>query len=216
MGAGKAGLVRGLYAVIDGSYLATDDFPKAARAIIAGGGRLVQVRAKGLSPEALARGCRAVREEIPEDALFIVNDSVAAALASRADGVHLGQSDGSAKEARRTLGAGAVIGVSTHNLTEARRAALDGADYVSFGPIFPTRTKKDAQKVQGLASLERFAPEAGLPVVAIGGITEQTARSVIEHGALAVAIISDILLSGDIEAKTASIISTLGKTGTKG
>ncbi|MDP2690765.1 MAG: thiamine phosphate synthase, partial [Deltaproteobacteria bacterium] len=165
--------------------------------------------------ETLVRALTAVREvTLASGALFIVNDSAEAARASGAGGVHLGQGDGPVKDARAILGADAVIGVSTHNIDEALRAVEDGADYISFGPIFPTRTKKDANEPKGLAALRELARRVPLPVVAIGGITERTAADALRHGASAIAIISDILLSGDMEAKAASIMNeTKGSTG---
>ncbi len=203
--------VRGLYAIIDSAYVGPEDFADAARRIIKGGARIIQVRAKGLPAETLVRALAAVREAtLAAGALLIVNDSVEAARACGADGVHLGQGDGSAAKARDILGADAIdaiIGVSTHNIDEALRAVEDGADYISFGPIFPTRTKKDADAPKGLAALWELARRVPLPVVAIGGITERTAADALRHGAAAVAIISDILLSGDMEAKVASIMS---------
>lgn len=207
---GKAAAIRGLYTIIDAGYAAPSDFKRMAIEMTGAGARIVQLRAKGLAFDELAASCREVRDVTSRcGALFIVNDSVEAARASGADGVHIGQGDTSVGEARKILGAGAIIGVSTHNAQEAARAAEEGADYISFGPVFPTRTKKDADAPKGLESLEVLAASARLPVVAIGGITEKTAGDALRSGASAVAIISDILLAGDLRAKVASIISAL-------
>ena len=92
-----------------------------------------------------------------------------------------------------------------------RRAGAEGADYISFGPVFPTSTKKDARSPRGLDLLRETRKATTLPIVAIGGITEENARGVIEAGADAVAVISDILLSRDIPGKTSSIISKIGR-----
>jgi len=211
----KTDAIRGLYAIIDATYIPSAGFGKAAAEVISGGGRLVQVRAKGLSVEDIMDGVREARKSALEGgAIFIVNDSVEVALKSKADGVHLGQTDAPVEEARRVLGHKAIIGISTHNADEALRAEALGADYISLGPVFPTRTKKDAEAPKGLSLLTEVCRAVAIPVVAIGGITEATAPDVIEAGAAAAAIISDILTSGDIKGKVAAIISAINKART--
>lgn len=206
----KAGAIRGLYAIIDSTYIAPGNFAAAARKIAEGGGRIIQVRAKSFAAEDIMPQLREARETAAEHgAIFIINDSPDAALECGADGVHIGQGDSSIIEARKVLGSGAIIGVSTHNIEEAVRAEANGADYISLGPIFPTRTKKDADEPKGLTVLKEVAGAVSIPVVAIGGITALTAREVISCGASAAAIISDILLSGDIRARVSAIISSI-------
>jgi len=208
----KAGAIRGLYAIIDSTYIAPESFARAARDIVKGGCGIIQVRAKGLPIEDIMPALLAAREAVAShEALFIVNDSPSAALACGAHGLHIGQDDCTPEEARRVLGAGAVIGVSTHSIEEALKAEEQGADYISFGPIFPTRTKKDAAAPKGLASLTEVANAVAIPVVAIGGITALTAREVLSCGASATAIISDILLSGDIAGRVSAIISAMNR-----
>lgn len=208
----KAGSIQGLYAIIDSAYVRPEGFARAARDIIKGGGRILQVRAKGLPiGDIIGQAQEAGRAAAEGGALFIVNDSVEAARACKADGVHIGQGDASVEEARKALGPDAIIGVSTHNIGEALKAEQSGADYISFGPVFPTRTKKDAEEPKGLKALTDVANAVAIPVVAIGGITKATAREVISRGASATAIISDILLSGDISARVAAIISAINE-----
>ncbi|GMR05233.1 MAG: thiamine phosphate synthase [Thermodesulfobacteriota bacterium] len=206
----KPDAIRGLYAIFDSTYLSPDSFSAAAGDIIKGGGRIIQARAKGLPErEILPALCEAQEAAASGGGLFIVNDSAAAAAACGAHGVHIGQKDCTVEEARRLLGPGAIIGVSTHNIEEALRAEAQGADYISFGPVFPTRTKDDADAPKGLASLRKISGAVSIPVVAIGGITAETAPEVLSCGAAATAIISDILLSGDIAGRVAAIISAI-------
>jgi len=124
----------------------------------------------------------------------IVNDRVDIALAAGADGVHLGQDDLPAPEARKILGPDSIIGVSTHSIDQFRSALELPVDYIAIGPIFATRTKKDHDPVIG-TELVKVARSIGgqVPIVAIGGINLSTAASVLEAGANSVAVISDIL-----------------------
>lgn len=131
---------------------------------------------------------------------FIVNDDIELAIVLNADGVHIGQEDGSVKEVRERIG-DKLLGVSVHDREEAGIAIAGGADYFGVGPIFPTKTKEDANPVQGLNILGRMRSEGfSLPVVGIGGISLGNARSVIEAGADGISIISAISLADDVHA----------------
>lgn len=123
---------------------------------------------------------------------FIVNDDLVLAAELRADGVHLGQEDGTVAEARRVLGPDAIIGVSTHSVEEAVRAEADGADYIGFGAMYPTGSK-DVQYLPGPGSLAEVRKRVRIPLVAIGGINRDNAPAVIDAGADAVAVISAVL-----------------------
>lgn len=202
--------MKGLYAVIDTTYLPSDAIEQAARAVISGGARILQLRAKQLPPGRMLAAARLLRAVTLESgATFIVNDRVDVAMMSRADGVHLGQSDIPLEGARALLGKDAIIGVSTHNPTEAAVAQKNGADYISFGPIFPTRTKKDAHSPQGLSALRRLSNMSALPIVAIGGITSENVADVFSHGAASAAVISEILTATDMKGKTAEIAALI-------
>src|SRR4029077_13885192 len=131
----------------------------------------------------LARQCREA------DARFIVNDRADLALAAGADGLHVGQDDLPAREARALLRPGMILGVSTHDPEQARRAVADGADYVAVGSIFPTTTKAGFQLV-GPELIRRVRPEVPVPLVAIGGITADNAPTALEAGADAVGVIA--------------------------
>jgi len=131
------------------------------------------------------------------NAVFIVNDYSDIALAVDADGVHLGQDDLPVKEARKILGKGKIIGVSTHCIEQALEAEQAGADYLGFGPVFHTSTK-DAGSPRGTDLLGEIKNKVSIPVVAIGGINLENIHSVLETGVDAVAVASAIL-KGDIE-----------------
>lgn len=131
------------------------------------------------------------------NAVFIVNDYSDIALAVDADGVHLGQDDLPVKEARKILGKGKIIGVSTHCIEQALEAEQAGADYIGFGPVFHTSTK-DVGSPRGTALLGEIKNKVSIPVVAIGGINLENLNSVLETGVDAVAVASAIL-KGDIE-----------------
>ncbi len=171
------------------------------------GVRLFQYRSKQGSrrsvlqaAQELAALCRAA------GALFIVNDHADIALASGADGVHLGQDDLQLDQARRLLGGPMLIGISTHSVAQAVAAEAGGADYIGFGPLFPTRTK-DAGPEQGLERLAAVRSAVTLPVIAIGGIGPQNARDALRHGADGVAVISAVLDSADIAAACREMIA---------
>jgi len=197
-------LISGLYAIIDSSYISLEAAGECAELLAAGGARLVQLRAKGSGSAAMLKAAQNIRKALSGKAVFMVNDRVDIALLSGAEGVHLGQEDIPLKEARRLMPS-SIIGVSTHNIEEAKRAEGEGADYISFGPIFPTVTKKDADAPKGVKRLREVASKVDLPVVAIGGITIENARQVMETGASSVAVISEILLAPDIRGKVSEI-----------
>ncbi|WP_152642972.1 thiamine phosphate synthase [Bacillus alveayuensis] len=126
---------------------------------------------------------------------FIVNDDVDLAVALDADGVHIGQEDESADKVRAKIG-DKILGVSAHNLEEARKAIEQGADYIGIGPIFPTKTKEDAKEAQGTSLLQSLrANGIQIPIVGIGGITAENASSVIAAGADGVSVITAISLA---------------------
>lgn len=137
---------------------------------------------------------------------FIINDSVELACQIGADGVHIGQDDLSASQARKLIGKEKVLGVSVHSLEEARKAMEDGADYVGMGPVFGTTSKADAKKpagVKGILAVKKEFPE--LPVVGIGGITAENAGLVWAAGVSGVAVISTITEAKDIAGQVAAL-----------
>lgn len=197
-----------IYPVIDSSIVTLDKIGKTAQAIIDGGAKILQLRAKKLSSGEFLEAARIIRK-ITKDkgAIFIVNDRVDIALLTDADGVHLGQDDLPVKEARRLLGNNKIIGYSTHNLREALESKKLPVDYISFGPIFATKTKEDAQTPKGLKGLDEARKAVKIPIVAIGGITETNMAHVLKQGVESVAMISDILAAKDISQKINRLIS---------
>ncbi|WKZ33011.1 MAG: thiamine phosphate synthase [Thermodesulfobacteriota bacterium] len=202
--------ISGLYAIVDSAYVSLERAGECADELASGGARIVQLRAKGETSGAMLRAALEMRKALAGRAIFIVNDRIDIALMASAEGVHLGQDDIPLKDARRLLPS-SVIGVSTHNREEAKKAEAGGADYISFGPIFPTRTKTDADTPKGLSGLKEVSASVHIPVVAIGGITGETIVSVLESGACSAALISDILLAPSIKAKAASISALISR-----
>lgn len=192
--------INGLYAIIDNSLKPSISNIEIARKVLDGGARIFQLRGKGLSSRKLLEEAREIRELTRKaGALFIVNDRADIALLSDADGVHLGQDDLPIAEARKILGKDKVIGISTHNIEQAMKAASEGADYIGFGPVFGTTTKADAEEAKGLQALQEVRKSVNIPVVAIGGIIIENVVDVLSAGADAVAVISAIVKADDIE-----------------
>jgi len=184
------------------------------RRLCAGGASLVQFREKGLpASDFYDEAQTALRVTRELGIRLIINDRVDVALALGADGVHLGQDDLAPTAARELLGENAIIGLSTHNMSQALEAQKAPIDYLAFGPIFSTTTKQDTSPVVGLAGLaEVRLITKGLPLVAIGGITEANAAEVIQAGADSVAVVSSLLSSPqDISQRTTHFIELLGK-----
>jgi thiamine-phosphate pyrophosphorylase len=160
---------------------------------IDGGARLIQLREKSNDMDAFYRDAQeAVRIAKSRGTLILINDRVDIAMTTGADGVHLGQDDLRPTEARRLLGAKAVIGFSTHNIEQAMAAIRLPIDYVAIGPIFATATKVDSEPVVGFDGLGKVRRAIGdFPLVAIGGISSDNLDSVFEAGADAIAMISE-------------------------
>ena len=165
---------------------------EAARQILEGGARIIQFRHKQfLSREAFAWIERIADVARSHAAILVVNDRADLAKLFGA-GLHLGQDDLLPSVARRVTGPDTMIGFSTHNERQLRAACAEPADYLALGPIFGTATKENPDPTVGLAELRRLRPLSDRPVVAIGGITRETARQVIEAGADSVAVIGDL------------------------
>ncbi len=171
---------------------------RLAASYLEAGIRLFQVREKNAPDRLQLDQLIRIRELCREfGACFLVNDRVDLALASEADGVHLGQDDLPAATARRIVGEKAIIGVSTHDAQQFRRALREPVDYLALGPIFATSSKAEAAPLVGLELLEELAAESHLPVVAIGGITLASAPQLWLRGAASVAVISDVNQTSD-------------------
>jgi thiamine-phosphate pyrophosphorylase len=180
--------------------------------LAAGGAALIQLREKSLSPLEFFQHAKLALEFARRRSIrIIINDRSDIAIATKADGVHLGQDDLTPEAARRMLGRDAIIGYSTHNIEQARHALSLPIDYLAIGPIFATSSKTDTEPIVGLEGLRSVAGVAsGLPIVAIGGITAANAPAVIAAGASSVAIISALLTQNNsISQRTRNLIETL-------
>jgi thiamine-phosphate diphosphorylase len=170
--------------------------------LAAGGATLIQLREKLASPREFYEAAReAMRVARALKVKIIVNDRVDVALAVGADGVHVGQEDLPPEYVRALLGEGKILGYSTHDLKQALAADSMPIDYVAIGPIYHTSTKENPDPVVGLSELAQVKSQLSKPLVAIGGITLQTAASVFQAGADSLAVISDLFSTGDISAR---------------
>ena len=200
-----------LYAIADPGEASRDPVVLTRRLLL-GGAAIVQLRWKR-APTAslLAAAVECRRLTGAHGALFFVNDRVDVALACRADGVHVGQEDLPLPVARRLLGDACWIGVSTHDLAQARAAEAGGADYVGFGPLFATATKVTGYDPRGLGRLREVRSAVAVPIVAIGGIDLGNARSALDAGADAVAMISALRDVPDVGATVTKLRSLLDR-----
>src|SRR6266550_1087561 len=196
-----------LYAMLDPEQTRGRAAETVLRELLAGGVSILQLRVKSLAPSdffALARRARV--ETQARCCKLIINDRADIALACDADGVHLGQDDLPLAAGRKLMGE-KIVGISTHNIEQAREAERNGADYIGFGPMFGTSTKNTGFAPRGIEMLRQIRAEVKLPIVAIGGINEQNVQQVWQAGAGSAAIISDILGTDDVLSKTKRIIA---------
>ena len=184
------------------------------RAFLAGGARFLQLRAKNLGGAVWRDlATQAVALAHAAGARLVVNDRADLAVLAGADGVHVGQDDLGPVDVRRLVGADSLVGLSTHTTEQLARALEAPVSYVAIGPVFGTVTKQTGYDAVGLAMVRTAAEMAarrGLPLVAIGGITLDRARSVVDAGATSVAVIGDLLASGDPEGRVREFVRTLG------
>lgn len=195
-----------LYAILDPEQTKGRTPSNILRELLSGGARTLQLRAKTLSPRDLldlAWETRTLTK--PHGCRLIINDRVDIALACGADGVHLGQEDMPLHAARKLMG-DKIIGISTHEVEQAKEAEHGGADYIGFGPMFGTTTKNTGYAARGPDMLRQVRGAVKIPIVAIGGITENNVIEVWQAGADSAAIISDILGADDIAAKVTRIL----------
>lgn len=183
-----------VYPITDTGLSGLSHAEQVAR-LIEGGASLIQLRDKHAAPREFYReAALALRVARDHHARLIINDRVDIALALKADGVHLGQTDIPAEAARRLLGQEVIIGFSTHNIQQAKLAASCPVDYLAFGPVFQTSSKENPDPSTGLSVLRELqAIKGSLPLVAIGGITLLNAAEVLKAGANAVAVIAELI-----------------------
>ncbi len=187
-----------LYVITDRKVSGGRAHEEIAAAAIEGGATVIQFRDKELGGRKQVETALRIRDIARASGVtFIVNDRVDVALLSDADGVHLGQDDIPAPIARKIMG-NKIIGVSASTVEEALLAQQQGADYLGVGPVFPTGSKADAAPPIGLTGLAEIVRAVDIPVVAIGGISQENLTDVLETGVSGVAVISAVVAASDI------------------
>jgi thiamine-phosphate pyrophosphorylase len=182
------------------------------RLAIAGGADTIQYRQKSGSTREMIEIARNMKRLCSETGVtFIVNDRLDVAIAAEADGVHLGQDDFPIPMARGLLGEDRIIGGSASTLDEARKCLSEGADYVGFGPVYPTSSKDDAGTVSGIDILKQVVEIIPLPIIAIGGVGAENIPDVMRAGAHGIAVISAVCCQDDPEEATRSLYQALHK-----
>lgn len=207
-----------LYAILDLGYVAEKNAVESTRQLLAGGADLLQLRAKGVAREIVSRVGALLRPLCREAGVpFILNDDAQLAAELDADGVHIGQDDGSLAEAKslfeskiQNSKSKILFGRSTHSLAQARAALAEGFDYIGFGPLFPTPTKLGRPGI-GLDDIHAMEREVGsrIPAFCIGGIQRANLGEVLAAGARRVVIVSDLLTASDIAGATAEVVASL-------
>ena len=199
-----------LYGIVDMGYTTPEQIEPRTHALIDGGVRIIQLRAKGIGQPlvrqwaiAMQRICRERR------AIFVLNDYPEIAAEIGADAVHVGQDGGPLAEVRRIVGPGVIVGRSTHSPEQALEALREGADYIGFGPLFPTGTKPGRPSI-GLQDIATVQQAVGsMPMFCIGGINAATLPQVLAAGAHRVVIVSWLLQQPDIATAAEAVIRAI-------
>ena len=200
-------LLRPLYAILDPEQTKGRSIETVLRELLAGGVTLLQLRLKTAPASDFLQLAHSTRNLTHDyGCKLIVNDRVDVTLACEADGVHLGQEDLPLHAARKLMGE-KIIGISTHDVKQAKEAEAGGADYIGFGPIFGTMTKATGYSPRGLEMLRQIREAVSIPIVAIGGVNEGNVKEVWQAGADSAAIISDILGGDDVANKVKRILA---------
>jgi len=198
--------IQGIYVIVDNSLAPDKSHLEIAKSALDGGAKILQFRAKNLTKREFYIIAHALTKLAQVyNALLIVNDYLEIAKELGAGGAHLGEDDLIVREAK-IIAPDLIIGRSTHSLEEAMEMEKQGADYIAFGAIFPTQTKKRPTPVQGLEKLRRVCDSVKKPVVAIGGIKRENLIEVKKAGASAVAFISEIVCADSIERRVKELI----------
>jgi len=184
--------------------------PELAELAIRGGADTIQYRQKSGSTREMIRIAEQMKQVCADHGVpLIVNDRVDVAIAAKADGVHLGQDDFPIPLARELLGHEMIIGASASNMEEVEKCILDGADYVGFGPVYPTTSKNDAGLVKGVASLAQVVKAVPVPIIAIGGIGLENVFEIRRAGVHGIAVISSVCCQEDPEQATEALYQKL-------
>ncbi len=177
-----------------------------ARMAVKGGADTIQFRQKAGATREMIETVRQLKQLcLGSSVTLIVNDRVDVAIAAEADGVHLGQDDFPIPLARKMLGENRIIGGSATTLEDAQKCLAEGADYIGFGPVYPTTSKEDADPVTGIRLLKQTVEAISLPIIAIGGISAENAPEVMQTGATGIAVISAVCCQEDPEKATRAL-----------
>lgn len=189
-----------LYAVTDRSWVGKQSLYEQVEDALKGGVTCVQLREKTLDEDNFLKEAREIRQLCRRYGVpFLINDNLEVAIACGADGVHVGQDDLPITEVRRRVGDSMIVGVSAHNVEEAKRAMDGGADYLGAGAVFGTTTKSNVTPLSH-ATLREICEAVEIPVVAIGGITKDNLLRLHGTGVSGVAVVSAIFAAQDIQA----------------
>ena len=198
-----------LYGIVDLGYVAPVQVALVTAQLLQGGIDILQLRAKE-SPKATIVKCAEAMLPLTKalGVPLILNDYPDLLREVDADGCHVGQEDFGVDDARARVGRNCIVGKSTHTLAQAQMAAGEGADYIGFGPLFPTGTKPTAKAI-GLTELRMLHQQVKLPIYCIGGVKLENLREIVRAGAKRVCIVSDLLLAADVAKRTAEVKSAL-------
>ncbi len=196
-----------LYVVTDRSWLGDNKLENQVEDIVLSGATFIQLREKELNFDSFVEEGKKIkavtdRYNVP----FVINDNIEVALAINADGIHVGQSDMNAKDCRKLIGPDKILGVSAQTVEQALLAEKNGADYIGVGAVFSTSTKTDADSVSFI-TLKEICDAVSIPVIAIGGISENNILQLKSSGIDGVAVISAIFAANDIQSATKGLHS---------
>lgn len=199
-----------LYLITDRHQTGVNTLTDVVRMALESGVRAVQLREKDLPTAELYRLAMALRRLTNEfNAMLIINERLDVALAVGADGVHIGISSLPVADVRRVLGNGGIIGYSAHDIDEALRAQADGADFVTFGPLFPTPSKLAYGKPCGVKILASVSTAMEIPVLALGGISEENIAGAFSAGIEGIAVISAVMAAADPRSASVSLLKKI-------
>ena len=200
-----------LYAVTDRKWLKGSSLEEEVKKAVMAGVTMVQLREKHMEFAELVTLAKKIGAVVHKYNIpLIINDDIEAALASGADGVHVGQEDICASEARQRIGSSMILGVSARSAETAIEAERCGADYIGAGAVFSTSTKEDA-KIMSFDELKRICDSVSIPVVAIGGITEENIMELSGSGIAGAAVVSAIFAKEDVMVSSARLLTLIEK-----
>ena len=195
-----------LHVLTDTVFQSRFSHPELAGLAIRGGADTIQYRQKSGSTREMIRIAAQMKQVCSDRGVpLIINDRVDVAIAAGADGVHLGQDDFPIPLARELLGQDMIIGASASNIGEVEKCLLDGADYVGFGPVYPTTSKDDAGSIKGIDNLVQVVKAVPLPIIAIGGISLDNISEILWTGVHGIAVISSVCCQEDPEQATKAL-----------